>query len=131
MVRASKSPKPGTVLYFEADGIEEPVMVTGRQGQFFELEFERPVLDVLEAFGRVPLPPYITHAAQKSDESRYQTVYARYPGAVAAPTAGLHFTEDLLGRRIGISDIARAPTLVKHVLDSVSIHAASSVISKA
>ena len=73
MVRASKSPKPGTVLYFEADGIEEPVMVTGRQGQFFELEFERPVLDVLEAFGRVPLPPYITHAAQKSDESRYQT----------------------------------------------------------
>ena len=52
MVRASKSPKPGTVLYFEADGIEEPVMVTGRQGQFFELEFERPVLDVLEAFGR-------------------------------------------------------------------------------
>lgn len=98
MVRASKSPKPGAVLYFEADGIEEPVMVTGRQGQFFELEFERPVLDVLEAFGRVPLPPYITHAAQKSDESRYQTVYARYPGAVAAPTAGLHFTEDLLGR---------------------------------
>ena len=98
MVRASKSPKPGTVLYFEADGIEEPVIVTGRQGQFFELEFERPVLDVLEAFGRVPLPPYITHAAQKSDESRYQTVYARYPGAVAAPTAGLHFTEDLLGR---------------------------------
>ena len=73
-------------------------MVTGRQGQFFELEFERPVLDVLEAFGRVPLPPYITHAAQKSDESRYQTVYARHPGAVAAPTAGLHFTEDLLGR---------------------------------
>ena len=69
MVRASKSPKPGTVLYFEADGIEEPVMVTGRQGQFFELEFERPVLDVLEAFGRVPLPPYITHAAQKSDVS--------------------------------------------------------------
>ena len=52
MVRASKSPKPGTVLYFEADGREEPVMVTGRQGQFFELEFEHPVLDVLEAFGR-------------------------------------------------------------------------------
>lgn len=83
MVRASKSPKPGTVLYFEADGQEEPVTVTGRQGQFFELAFERPVLTVLEAFGRVPLPPYITHAAQKSDESRYQTVYARYPGAVA------------------------------------------------
>ena len=96
MVRASKSPKPGTVLYFEADGIEEPVMVTGRQGQFFELEFERPVLDVLEAFGRVPLPPSLTHAAQKSDESRYQTVYAERPGAVAAPTAGLHFSKELL-----------------------------------
>ena len=96
MVRASKSPKPGAVLYFEADGIEEPVMVTGRQGQFFELEFERPVLDVLEAFGRVPLPPYITHAAQKSDESRYQTVYAKHDGSAAAPTAGLHFTQELL-----------------------------------
>ena len=98
MVRASKSPKPGTVLYFEADGIEEPVMVTGRQGQFFELEFERPVLDVLEAFGRVPLPPYITHAAQKSDESRYQTVYAKEEGSAAAPTAGLHFTQELLDK---------------------------------
>ena len=98
MVRASKSPKPGTVLYFEADGIEEPVMVTGRQGQFFELEFERPVLDVLEAFGRVPLPPYITHAAQKSDESRYQTVYAKHEGSSAAPTAGLHFTKELLAQ---------------------------------
>lgn len=99
MVRASKSPKPGTVLQFEADGgLTEAVTVTGRQGQFFELAFGRPVLDVLEAFGRVPLPPYITHVAQKSDESRYQTVYAKYPGAVAAPTAGLHFTEELLDR---------------------------------
>ena len=98
MIRASKSPKPGTVVRFEADGRVEEVTVTGRQDQFFELEFARPVLDVLEEFGRVPLPPYITHAAEKSDESRYQTVFAEHPGAVAAPTAGLHFTEELLAR---------------------------------
>ena len=85
MVRASKSPKSGTKLIFSADGAEETVTVTGRQGEFFVLEFNRPVLDVLEAFGKVPLPPYIEHAAEKSDEGRYQTVYAKYPGAVAAP----------------------------------------------
>lgn len=98
MVRASKSPKSGTKLIFSADGAEEAVTVTGRQGEFFVLEFNRPVLDVLEAFGKVPLPPYIEHAAEKSDEGRYQTVYAKYPGAVAAPTAGLHFTDELLER---------------------------------
>ncbi len=98
MIRASKSPKPGTVVRFEAEGRVEEVTVTGRQDQFFELQFARPVLDVLEEFGRVPLPPYITHAAEKSDESRYQTVFAQHPGAVAAPTAGLHFTQDLLDR---------------------------------
>ena len=86
MVRASKSPKPGTVLYFEADGIEEPVMVTGRQGQFFELEFERPVLDVLEAFGRVPLPPDITGGAEAPREPLSDGLCPRHPGAVAAPT---------------------------------------------
>lgn len=101
MVRASKSPKPGTKLIFSADGAEETVTVTGRQGEFFVLEFNRPVLDVLEAFGKVPLPPYIEHAAEKSDEGRYQTVYAKYPGAVAAPTAGLHFTDELLERLKG------------------------------
>lgn len=98
MVRASKSPKPGTKLIFSTDGAEETVTVTGRQGEFFVLEFNRPVLDVLETFGKVPLPPYIEHAAEKSDEGRYQTVYAKYPGAVAAPTAGLHFTDELLER---------------------------------
>ena len=60
------------------------------------MKFSRPVFEVLEEFGNVPLPPYIQHEASKSDESRYQTVYAKYPGAVAAPTAGLHFTEELL-----------------------------------
>ncbi|MFU0842481.1 MAG: S-adenosylmethionine:tRNA ribosyltransferase-isomerase [Burkholderia sp.] len=100
LVRASKSPKAGTVLHFadESGEKEEEVLCTGREGQFFELKFARSVFDVLEEFGRVPLPPYITHPAEKSDESRYQTVYAKYPGAVAAPTAGLHFTEELLKR---------------------------------
>lgn len=98
MVRASKSPKPGAALSFEAEGKTARAEVTGREGEFFKLCFESPVLDVLEAFGKVPLPPYIEHAADKSDEGRYQTVYARYPGAVAAPTAGLHFSEALLGR---------------------------------
>ena len=53
----------------------------GREGQFFELAFERPVLDVLDEEGHVPLPPYIEHEDSKNDETRYQTVYAQYPGA--------------------------------------------------
>ena len=98
MVRASKSPKPGSRLLFEADGRTTEVEVQGRQGEFFMLEFSGPVFGILDQFGKVPLPPYIEHAADASDEGRYQTVYAKHPGAVAAPTAGLHFTEDLLGR---------------------------------
>ena len=78
MVRASKSPKPGTKLYFEAEGRTAAATVEGREGEFFVLRFEAPVLDVLEAFGKVPLPPYIEHAADKTDEGRYQTVYAKY-----------------------------------------------------
>ena len=67
MIRASKSPKPRTAVYFEAGDARERVVVTGRQEQFFELEFERPVLDVLSEFGRVPRPPYSTHAADAAD----------------------------------------------------------------
>lgn len=96
MARASKSPKAGTNLIFEAEGRQEVVHVTGREGEFFLLEFEHPVLEVLDVFGKVPLPHYIEHAATKADESRYQTVYAKTPGAVAAPTAGLHFTDEIL-----------------------------------
>lgn len=99
MIRASKSPKPGNTLIFEnEEGDVTQVRVGGRQGEFFELTFERPALEVLEHFGKVPLPPYIEREAAKNDESRYQTVYAKNPGAVAAPTAGLHFTESLLER---------------------------------
>jgi S-adenosylmethionine:tRNA ribosyltransferase-isomerase len=94
-VRASKTPKPGRRLVFAPDAVAE---VTGRRGEFFELRFEgaRGVLDILAAHGEVPLPPYIAHAPDAQDESRYQTVYAAVPGAVAAPTAGLHFDAALL-----------------------------------
>jgi len=94
-VRASKSPQPGTTLCL-AHAFE--VTVRGRLGELFELEFPAPVLGLLEAHGAIPLPPYITHAADAHDESRYQTVYAREPGAVAAPTAGLHFDQAMLAR---------------------------------
>ena len=95
MVRASKPPRPGRRLLF-AGGVEAEVVA--RAGEFFELRFAGDVLDILAAQGEVPLPPYITHEAAAEDEGRYQTVYAKVPGAVAAPTAGLHFDEALLAR---------------------------------
>ncbi|WP_094831339.1 tRNA preQ1(34) S-adenosylmethionine ribosyltransferase-isomerase QueA [Bordetella genomosp. 1] len=95
-VRASKSPGPGMTLRLADDAFEAEVL--GRQGELFELRFPAPVLDLLDAHGATPLPPYITHAADQEDDTRYQTVYAREPGAVAAPTAGLHFDEPMLAR---------------------------------
>jgi S-adenosylmethionine:tRNA ribosyltransferase-isomerase len=94
-VRASKSPKPGSCLRL-ADAFD--VTVTGREGEFFALELsaEGDLWQLVEAHGALPLPPYITHTAGGEDESRYQTVFAREPGAVAAPTAGLHFDEAML-----------------------------------
>ena len=97
MLRASKTPKTGSRLFAVNDkGEEAGATVTGRQGEFFLLEFDEPVLAVLDAFGKVPLPPYIEREAKAEDAGRYQTVYAKCPGAVAAPTAGLHFTKELL-----------------------------------
>ena len=93
-VRASKTPRAGRKLIL-GQGVEAEVL--GRRDEFFELRFEEGVLDVLAREGEVPLPPYITHPALPDDEARYQTVYARAPGAVAAPTAGLHFDDALLG----------------------------------
>ncbi len=99
MLRASKTPKTDGILLFEnASGETAKAQVTGRAGEFFKLTFEEPVFDVLDRFGKVPLPPYIEREAAKEDEGRYQTVYASIPGAVAAPTAGLHFSEELLKR---------------------------------
>jgi S-adenosylmethionine:tRNA ribosyltransferase-isomerase len=96
-VRASKPPRTGSRLLLGADA-SAAATVLGRQGEFFELQFEgcADVYALLETHGSVPLPPYIAHAADTSDEARYQTVYARAPGAVAAPTAGLHFDAAML-----------------------------------
>ncbi len=94
-VRASHAPKGGNVLFL-ADAFS--VEVLGREGEFFRLRLitEENVLDLLERYGQLPLPPYINHAADIEDEQRYQTVFARHAGAVAAPTAGLHFDEAML-----------------------------------
>ncbi|WP_313621026.1 tRNA preQ1(34) S-adenosylmethionine ribosyltransferase-isomerase QueA [Achromobacter sp.] len=94
-VRASKSPGAGMVLRL-ADAFDATVL--GREGELFDIRFPGPVLDLLDAHGATPLPPYITHAADAGDDERYQTVYAREPGAVAAPTAGLHFDQPTLDR---------------------------------
>ena len=94
-VRASKAPKPGTQLLLE--GTVE-VEVTGRKDALFELQFltENSLLEVLEECGHMPLPPYIDRPDEDADKQRYQTVYSEKPGAVAAPTAGLHFDEAIL-----------------------------------
>ncbi|MBI5436416.1 MAG: tRNA preQ1(34) S-adenosylmethionine ribosyltransferase-isomerase QueA [Nitrosomonadales bacterium] len=95
-IRASHAPQPDSRLLL-ADG-HLPVTVLGREGEFFRLRFDRAanVSVLLERHGQLPLPPYITHAAGAEDEERYQTVFARQPGAVAAPTAGLHFDDAML-----------------------------------
>lgn len=95
-VRASKPPKPGTAIILE-DGATRCVM-RERAGDCFVLEFEtdEPLTALLARVGHVPLPPYIARPDDQADLERYQTVYARREGAVAAPTAGLHFDEDFL-----------------------------------
>ncbi len=94
-VGASKSPKPGSRIQLDAGGEAE---VVGRDGEFYQLRFHVP--DSLESWlqkvGRLPLPPYIQRAPGQDDDERYQTVFARELGAVAAPTAGLHFDDALL-----------------------------------
>ncbi|MEH6603395.1 MAG: tRNA preQ1(34) S-adenosylmethionine ribosyltransferase-isomerase QueA, partial [Halomonas aquamarina] len=94
-IRSSKSPKPGTELIFEGD---IHAVVEGRRDALFELRFlgDTPMIALLEKHGHMPLPPYITREDELSDRERYQTVYARRDGAVAAPTAGLHFDQPLL-----------------------------------
>lgn len=92
-VRSSKSPKPGSLIHIEGGGEAEMV---ARHDALFELRFAEPVLPLLERVGHMPLPPYIERADDAADRERYQTVYAQKAGAVAAPTAGLHFDEELL-----------------------------------
>ncbi len=92
-VRASKSPPPGTKINL-AEAFD--VTVGERAGEFYTLHFPDDVIELIEAHGKLPLPPYIEHDADEVDAERYQTVYARTPGAVAAPTAGLHFDQSIL-----------------------------------
>ncbi len=103
VIRASHSPKPGTRLFL-ADAIA--VTVLAREHDFYTLRFEHTstVSELLERYGSLPLPPYIARPATQTDEARYQTVYARQAGAVAAPTAGLHFDEAMLAalRAMGV-----------------------------
>lgn len=105
-VRASKAPKPGMVI--ELDQAHQ-CRVLGRAGDLFELEFDAaaPLPEILEQIGHVPLPPYISRADEQEDLSRYQTVFARQPGAVAAPTAGLHFDLETM-ERIAAKGVATA-----------------------
>jgi S-adenosylmethionine:tRNA ribosyltransferase-isomerase len=93
LMRTSHSPKAGAQLVL-GDGVAATVL--GREQDLYRVRFAEPVAAVLERCGSVPLPPYITHAADAEDAERYQTVYAKHPGAVAAPTAGLHFDEPML-----------------------------------
>ena len=94
-VRASKSPPAGTRIRL-AEAFD--VVVGERGGEFYTLQFPDDVFELIETHGRLPLPPYIEHDADAFDETRYQTVYAKHAGAVAAPTAGLHFDQALLER---------------------------------
>jgi S-adenosylmethionine:tRNA ribosyltransferase-isomerase len=102
-IRASKSPKPGVKLRM-AETFDAEVLA--RQGDLYEVVFHDPrsVAVLLEQYGHMPLPPYISRPDLEEDRLRYQTVFARQPGAVAAPTAGLHFDEPLLAdiRRRGV-----------------------------
>ncbi len=147
-VRASKAPRAGGRLIF--NGVE--VEVLGRHGDLFELGFDNSggsacsLLEILEQIGHVPLPPYIRRAApqenQADDRERYQTVYARHPGAVAAPTAGLHFDQPLLEQisamgvhsafvtlhvGAGTFQPVRAERIEDHVMHAEYVHVSAAV----
>ncbi len=92
-LRVSRSPKPGAMLHLDGGFTVE---VVGREDALFLLHSGTPWAQILDRAGHMPLPPYIDRADEVADQTRYQTVYASRPGAVAAPTAGLHFDEPLL-----------------------------------
>ena len=100
-IRASKPPKPNAVLALAGGSTAK---VIGRETDLYRLQFKLPLAPYLEQHGEVPLPPYLNREAEPLDIERYQTVYARHDGAVAAPTAGLHFDEDMLleTRQMGV-----------------------------
>ena len=100
-VRASKSPRPGSRIVIAGD---TTATVSGRDDDLFALTFSADVMPLLDKYGEVPLPPYLNRTAGETDVERYQTVYAKDPGAVAAPTAGLHFDAAMLAetRALGV-----------------------------
>src|SRR5690606_11403551 len=108
-LRSSHPPRSGSTLVFD----EVTAEVVERRDEFFVLRFSAPLLPVLDRHGHVPLPPYIRREDEPADRDRYQTVFAREQGSVAAPTAGLHFDDALLDqlRAVGI----RTVTLTLHV----------------
>lgn len=106
-LRASKPPKPGSKLIFE----DVEVLVLGREKALYRLEFPSSIWPLLDRCGEIPLPPYLKRDAEPSDRERYQTVYARDPGAVAAPTAGLHFDEAMLAETLAMGVRHTAVTL--------------------
>lgn len=110
LIRSSRALRPGAELRV-GDGVR--VTVLGREGELYRVRLSEDVSALLERCGAVPLPPYITHAPDATDAERYQTVYATRPGAVAAPTAGLHFDRAIL-ERIAARD-ARIAYVTLHV----------------
>jgi S-adenosylmethionine:tRNA ribosyltransferase-isomerase len=100
-IRASKSPKAGSKLWLAE---RWPATVIERVDDFYRLSFDADIFEIMQQSGQLPLPPYIERDGQQNDDDRYQTVYAKNAGAVAAPTAGLHFDDPLIKqlRRQGI-----------------------------
>ncbi|MBT9458748.1 MAG: tRNA preQ1(34) S-adenosylmethionine ribosyltransferase-isomerase QueA [Burkholderiaceae bacterium] len=132
-MRASKSPKPGALVRFNDAFDAEVLGRCGPDNGLFHLRFPSDPFALLDAHGHVPLPPYITHEDSSDDVRRYQTVFAREPGAVAAPTAALHFDEGVLAalaeRGVGTAHVTlhvgagtfqpvRVETLAEHKMHS-------------
>jgi S-adenosylmethionine:tRNA ribosyltransferase-isomerase len=113
MVHPGGKLKPGRVVRFAEDFEAEIVSTTERRTRVVRLKSSLPLDEAIQKYGHVPLPPYITRADQAADEERYQTVYAKESGSVAAPTAGLHFTPELLDR-LAAKGVKRAD-VVLHV----------------
>ncbi len=95
-IRASHAPKIDSTVYFAEKGFSAQVLNKIDDLYHLKIAAETPILTLLEQYGAIPLPPYIAHQPTEEDQERYQTVFAHHPGAVAAPTAGLHFDENLL-----------------------------------
>jgi S-adenosylmethionine:tRNA ribosyltransferase-isomerase len=113
-IRASKAPKTGSIVHIHNTAGESfTVEMIGYDGRFYEVRFPENVFSLLERFGELPLPPYIEHQPNNEDAQRYQTVLAKNPGAVAAPTAGLHFDETIL-QKIKALGVQQA-TITLHV----------------